>query len=145
MKRKVDPMGRFFVEFEIANNDDLVAAKLGLLDPNKVRRKKLRGLVDTGATKLILPKAIAAEMGFPVKRDKVKVRYADGRRGLRPEVGGIHVTLLGRENVFSAVVEPKRDEALIGAIVLEDLDFLADCSKQRLVPRDPDHIFSEIE
>jgi len=30
-------------------------------------------------------------------------------------------------------------------IVLEDLDFLVDCNKQRLVPRDPDFVVSEIE
>jgi hypothetical protein len=33
----------------------------------------------------------------------------------------------------------------IGAHVLEELDFLVDCEKQRLVPRDPKFIVSEIE
>ena len=42
-------------------------------------------------------------------------------------------------------VEPGRESALIGAIVLEDLDFLVDCAGQRLVPRDPKHIISEVE
>jgi hypothetical protein len=64
---------------------------------------------------------------------------------LRPEVGAVHLRLQGREDVFSAIVEPNRDTALIGAIVLEDFDFLVDCIKQRLVPRDPDHIVSEID
>ena len=36
------------------------------------------------------------------------------------------------------------DAALIGAIVLEDLDFLVECIKQCLVPRDPDYVVSEI-
>lgn len=44
-----------------------------------------------------------------------------------------------------AVVEPKRDTALIGAIVLEDLDFLVACTKLCLVPRGPDYVASEIE
>ena len=35
--------------------------------------------------------------------------------------------------------------ALIGAIVLEDLDLLVDCTNQRLVPRDPKYVVSEIE
>ena len=35
--------------------------------------------------------------------------------------------------------------ALIGAIVLEALDLLVDCRKQRLYPRDPDYVVSEIE
>jgi hypothetical protein len=53
--------------------------------------------------------------------------------------------LQGRDSIFKAAVEPKRDTALIGAIVLEDLDFLVDCEKQRLVPRDPRFIVSEAE
>jgi hypothetical protein len=43
------------------------------------------------------------------------------------------------------VIEPKRDSALIGAIVLEELDLLIDNTRQRLVPRDPRFIVSEIE
>jgi hypothetical protein len=57
----------------------------------------------------------------------------------------VRLHLQGRDGIFTAVVEPKRDTALIGAIVLEDLDFLVDCQKQRLVPRDPDFVVSEIE
>jgi hypothetical protein len=55
------------------------------------------------------------------------------------------VPLLGRGGVFSALVEPDRTDALIGAIVLEDLDFLVDCTRQMLFPRDPDMIVSEVE
>jgi hypothetical protein len=53
--------------------------------------------------------------------------------------------LLGHDGVFTAVVEPKRKTALIGAIVLEDLVFLVDRTLQQLVPRDPRFIVSEIE
>jgi len=35
--------------------------------------------------------------------------------------------------------------ALIGAIVLEDLDLLVDCQNQRVVPRDPSGAIYEIE
>ncbi len=93
----------------------------------------------------MLPEAVAKELGFEVRRVKVKVRYADGRRAKRSEVEGVRLYLLGRDDTFSAIVEPKRDTALIGAIVLEDLDFLVDCGKQCLVPRDPDFVVNEIE
>ena len=75
---------------------------------------------------------------------KVKVSFADGRRGMRRQVGGVYVTLQGRAGIFIAIVEPKRDTALIGAIILEDLDFLVDCKNLRLVPRDPDYVLAEI-
>ena len=51
----------------------------------------------------------------------------------------------GRESIFNAIVEPDRESALIGAIVMEDLDLLIDCTAQRLVPRDPKQIISEVE
>jgi hypothetical protein len=60
-------------------------------------------------------------------------------------VDGVHLTLLGRSSVFKASVEPRRTTALIGAFVLEDLDFLVDPTHQRLFPRDPNMIISEAE
>jgi hypothetical protein len=39
----------------------------------------------------------------------------------------------------------RRETALVGAIVLEDLDLLVDCVDQRLVPRDPSGPTYEIE
>ncbi|MBI4605120.1 MAG: hypothetical protein HY721_24415, partial [Planctomycetes bacterium] len=45
----------------------------------------------------------------------------------------------------SAVVEPNRPDALIGAIVLEELDLLPDMARQTLVPRDPHQVITEIE
>ena len=34
-------MGRFSVEFEISNHQDVVAARLGVLDADKIRRTRL--------------------------------------------------------------------------------------------------------
>jgi predicted aspartyl protease len=144
MPAQESKVGRFAVELEVANNEDVMQERLGLISSSQVRRATIRGVVDTGATRLILPSKIAKELGLIIKR-KVKVKYADGRRGLRPEVGNVYLKLLGRDDVFSAIIEPKRDSALIGAIVLEDLDFLVDCTKQRLYPRDPKFVVSEIE
>jgi predicted aspartyl protease len=137
-------MGRFKVAVELANNDDILAAKLGHLDPGKIRRVTVEAVVDSGATRLVLPAAVARQLGL-VATDKVGVRYADGRRARRDRVQGVYLKLLGRDSVFSAAVEPKRDTVLLGAIVLEELDFLIDCTQQRLVPRDPKYIISEIE
>jgi predicted aspartyl protease len=137
-------MGRFFVSFEVANNDDLVDARRGRIEPEKVRRVTLLGLVDPGASRLVLPKQVVKQLGLPVT-EHVKVTHADRRSAKRPVVQGVHVRLLNRESVFKATVESKRDTALIGALVLEDLDFLVDCAKQRLIPRDPRFILSEEE
>lgn len=138
-------MGRITVDIEIANNRDIELADAGYLAKAKVRRKAVQALVDSGATRLVLPLAVAEHLGLPIKKGKTEVRYADGRKALRAEVGAVYLRLQGRDGVYTAIVEPKRTTVLLGAIVLEDLDFLVDCAKLRLVPRDPDHIVSEIE
>jgi predicted aspartyl protease len=137
-------VGRFSVEIELANNEDLVLARAGRIKPDQVRRVKLDGVVDPGATRLVLPKKAVEQLGLPL-RDKVRVVYADKRRDLRHTVGNVWLKMQGRDGVFDALVEPKRDTALIGAIVLETLDFVVDCVAQKLVPRDPKYIICEVE
>jgi predicted aspartyl protease len=137
-------VGRFSVDFEVANYADLIRARDGTLPPDRVRRETIRGLVDSGATKLVLPQAVVKRLGFSLG-DPIKVRYADGRRAQRKGVEGVYVQLLGRHGTFTAICEPKREDALIGAIVLEDLDLLVDCVAQQVVPRDPTGATSEIE
>jgi predicted aspartyl protease len=139
----VKKVGRFYVELDLANNGDVVEAERGHLPLDKVRRVKVRGLVDSGASRLVLPRAVAEQLGLETTA-QVKVRYADGRSGKRPVVEGVYLELLGRHGVFTATVEAKRDTALIGAIVLEDLDFLIDPLKQCLYPRDPKFVVSEV-
>ena len=142
-KERTD-MGRFSVEIEVANNFDLMDVQRGRLKPEQVRRVKIPGVVDSGATRFVLPKKVVEQLGLPLG-DKVKVLYADKRRALRHTVGNVWLKMLNRHDVFTALVEPKRDTALIGAIVLETLDYLVDCVAQKVVPRDPKYIVSEIE
>ena len=44
-KAKEKAMGKFAVQVELANNDDLILAAAGHIDPGKVRRVKLEGVV----------------------------------------------------------------------------------------------------
>jgi predicted aspartyl protease len=137
-------MGRFSVEVELANHRDQILADNGHLPSDKVRRIRVRGVVDNGATRLVIPETVAKALGAEIS-GSVRVRYADGRLAERPIANDIHLTYGGRDSVFNAIVEPARESVLIGAIVREDLDFLIDCTGQRLIPRDPDRIISEVE
>jgi predicted aspartyl protease len=137
-------VGRFRVEFEVANYADLIRAQDGTIPLDRVRRETIRGMVDSGATKLVLPLAVVERLGLPLG-NPVRVRYADGRRARRREAKDVFVQLLGREGVFTAVSEPKRDTALIGAIILEALDLLVDSRHRRLLPRDPTGVIAEFE
>ncbi len=137
-------MGRFSVEFTLANSEDVVLTRRGLLPADPVRKITIEGLVDTGATRLVIPANVAEQLGVR-EVGEVQVRYADRRRETRQLVDDVLVELLGRQATFRAVVEPNRDSALIGAIVFEELDFVVDCVTRKLYPRDPDSLTSEIE
>jgi predicted aspartyl protease len=136
--------GRFSVEFEVTNYEDVVQARKGFLPAEQVRRARITGAVDTGATRLVLPASVVTALGVR-ETGHVTVRFADGRRETKTVVGDVQLEIQGRSRVFTAVVESARTDALIGAIVLEELDFVPDCTRQALVPRDPSGLFAEID
>src|SRR5437762_706481 len=105
-------MGRFSVEVELANDEDLVRAKDGRIAAQEVRRTRIRGVVDSGATRLVIPESVAKQLGLEVS-GSIKVRYADGRTADRPIAKRISLAYGGRESVFNAVVEPGRESVLI--------------------------------
>lgn len=143
-RTKGGTMGRVTVEVEVANRADVLLAQRGALPSEEVRRLRINGVVDTGATWLVLPKTVADQLGVAVT-GKVRVSYADRRQAMRSVVEDVQVELLGRSSSFNAIVEPKRKDILVGAIVLEALDLLVDCVTQTLQPRDPKQYTAEIE
>jgi predicted aspartyl protease len=137
-------MGRIDVTVTIANNFRVMHAKEGTIPSSEIAKVEVRGIVDTGAAKLVLPQRVADELNL-MPAGTVRVRYADNRSAKRPMVENVWLELAGRAGVFSAILEPKRETALIGAIVLEELDLICDCVTQSVRPRDPHGIISEIE
>ena len=137
-------MGRVTVEFPIANYWDVLRAKEGQLSPAEIRRTTISGIVDSGAARLVLPPWVVQDLGLP-EDGETGVRYADQRSARRMIVRNVWLELCGRGSVFTAIVEPDRQDALIGAIVLEELDLIVDCTRNEVRPRDPDRIISEIE
>jgi predicted aspartyl protease len=130
------PMGRVHVQFKIANNFDVMKVAEGEIPPERMRQVGMEGVIDTGATVLVLPESVVQFLGLRVAR-QTGVQYADGSKGVRNLVGNVYLELCGRGSVFDAVVEPNRDNALVGAIVLEVLDLLVDCNRKVVYPRDP--------
>ncbi len=137
-------MGRVIVQFELSNYYDIQQFEHGQLTPDKIRRVSLQGVVDTGAARLVLPAGVANQLGLPITGQSV-VRYADHRREQRDVAKDAFVQLAGRGGVFNAILEPARTDALLGAIVMEDLDLVVDCTGQRVLPRDPNTVITEVE
>jgi predicted aspartyl protease len=137
-------MGRFTVQLELLNHHDVLRAEDGVIREDQIRRSRIAGIVATGAARLVLSATVVAALGLP-ETGKTTVKYADGRRDQKKVVGESQLEIQGRRCVFSAVVEPNGTDALIGAIVLEELDLLPDCTTHSLVPRDVDLIVTELE
>ena len=133
-------VGRVTSEVVLANNEDLALASRGALAPENVRRVRAKGIVDTGANHVVLPKMIADQLGLPI-HGHATVRYADNRTVVKQ----LSLEVAGREGTFRAIVEPDRDSVLIGVLVLEDLDLIVDPGRETLVPRDPEHFTSVVE
>jgi predicted aspartyl protease len=136
-------MGLVTVEFTVANSLDLGMAARGAMPPEQVRQVEMKGMVDTGANWLVLPKTVVDQLGLPPTKPML-VRFGDGRLEFRDVVEQAWVEMFGRHGTFRAIVEPNRADALVGAIVLEDLDLLVDCSNQTLQPRNPEHMTGNV-
>jgi predicted aspartyl protease len=137
-------VGRFSVECQLANYEEVKWAAGGFIPPEQIHRTTISGVVDTGAARLVLPPSAVTALGL-AETGRTVVKFADGRREPRATVNDVQLEYQGRSGVFSAVVEPGRTDALIGAIVLEELDLLPDCKGKALVPRDPNATITEVE
>lgn len=145
MATSMEPtVGRFSVELDLTNDADLVKAEEGTIAPGEVRRATVRGVVDSGAALLVIPESVVRQLGLKASK-RTQVRYADGRTAERDVVDRLRLTYAGRNAVFQAIVEPARETALIGAIVLEALDLIVDWRHGSLLPRDPQTTIYEIE
>ena len=127
-------MGEIVVEIELENLEDRIDAQRGRIDEASVRREVIAGVVDTGARMLALPQDVVDRLGL-AELERVATTYADGRRGELPVAGPIDLRIGGRRMQAECIVVPTGAEALIGQIVLERLDLIADCANQTLGPR----------
>ena len=131
-------MGEIAVDFELENPVDRENFERGLGDESGVPRTRVQGIVDTGAMMLVLPQNVVEQLGLRVQ-DTVVVTYADNRKEERPVAGPVTVRICGRSTRTDCVVGPPSGEVLIGQIILEALDLIADCANRTLTARVPDH------
>lgn len=127
-------MGEVYVELDMENFADRVLADQGYLDPGQVRAERVKALVDTRATLLVLPQDLVEALGLK-SRGKAIVTYADERKEEREIAGVVTVKVGNRSMNVDCIVGPPRSEPLVGHIVLEGMDLIVDATAQKLVPR----------
>jgi clan AA aspartic protease len=136
-------MGEVRVRAKLTNAGDETLVRRGMLKPEQVRSCEADALVDTGATRTVLPSEIVSRLGLGI-RGQLAARYADGRNEAVGVTEPVIVEVAGRNTADEAMV--LGDEVLIGQTVLEKLDLVVDCNGQRLVqnPRHPDGPVSRV-
>jgi clan AA aspartic protease len=126
-------------KIKLVNSHDEENVRRGLARPEDVRAVEIEALVDTGATTLVLPADVVEQLGL-AEAGRRKVRYANGQVAEVPWVGGIRITILGRDTITNAMVEAPGTMPLIGQMQLEELDLLVDPKSRelRVNPASPD-------
>ena len=126
-------MGEIVASMKLENTVDRDIASEGLRDESTVRSATVDGVVDTGAVMLMLPEDVVGRIGLKT-RSEVAVTCANEYRETRQVAGPVTVKIGDRVMNADCIVGPPSSEPLIGQIVLEALDLVADCRNQALAP-----------
>jgi predicted aspartyl protease len=132
-------MGEITIEIELENAGDRAVYEQGYVEESAIRTYRLAALVDTGAVMLVLPRNVVERLGLRTQRTVI-VPYADERKEERPVAGPLTITIGDRFMNADCIVGPPLSESLIGQVVLEELDLMADCVNRALTsrPESPD-------
>ncbi len=136
-KMETETMGKVLVTATIENLEDLYQVKLGLLPDDQVRRVEISDAVaDTGATTLLLPRAMVAALGL----EPLRARHSRGLGGdfLLQMYRAVRLTIQGRDCLVDVGEIGDEYPVLIGQIPLEALDWVVDTKGRRLIGN-PDH------
>ena len=127
---------RHTTEIELANLEDVALANRGIIAREEVRRITIEdALVDTGATRLCLPKPIIEQLGLtPFGNAKARTVAGIVDRIIYSEV---RFTILAREGSLPVTDLPADAPVLVGHMVLKQLDLCLDIRKGLIY--NPDH------
>lgn len=123
-------MGEVRVQVKLINATDERLVNRGLLNPNLLRVYETQALVDTGATRTVIPMKIVQLLGLRISGQQ-KAKYADARQETVGLTSSVTIQMEGLEATQTTLVAG--DEVLIGQTVLEELNLLVDCKGECLI------------
>lgn len=127
-------MGEIRVKVRLENLGDLCQVNVGKLPKNEVRSAEVEAIVDTGAVMSLLPRDLVDQLGL-LPLGKMRVSLADDRRIELDRAGGLMFTVCGRNIEVECLVGPAGCEPLLGQLIMEGLDLIADPGRRTLTPR----------
>ena len=127
---------RHTTTIELVNRKDMNLAEAGVIKPEDVRRVTVDdAIVDTGATRLSLPKPLIEQLGLtPIGETRARTTNGIVDRLIYSEV---RFTVLERSGTLEITELPANVPVLVGHIVLEMLDLCVDIRKGLIY--NPDH------
>src|SRR5438093_1600598 len=132
---KREQMGEVYTRVRLTNALDQELVRRGVLEPDNVHTCEVDALVDTGATRSIIPLDLVRQLDLTIVRETLGI-LADGNRVAAGVSSGIVFHIQGRETEENAYV--LGDQVLIGQTVLESTDLLVDCASRTVIPKHPD-------
>ena len=114
----------------------LTIAMITLLNPRKpeVMPVSVEALADTGSVHMVIPQHLSSQLQLEEQARK-EVTLADGSKRLVPYVGPLEIRFKNRVGFMGALV--MGDQALLGAIPMEDMDLVVN-PRDRRVDVNPD-------
>jgi clan AA aspartic protease len=125
-------MGLIHADIELVSIDDKALARKGYLSDDKIKKVKVRALVDSGAYMLSINEEIKMQLDLAVL-DEQEAELADGTLRKVEIVGPVEIRFENRITSVNAVVLPSNTEVLLGTIPMEDMDVLIDPKAQKLI------------
>lgn len=89
-------------------------------------------LVDSGASYSLLPKSVWSRLNL-TPDELFECILADGQRIFRP-MSECKISVLGKSRTTPVILGEEDDEALLGVISLEQMGFVLDPFKRKLLP-----------
>jgi clan AA aspartic protease len=143
LKEQAKPyLGEVRIKVKLSNVADQAAVAAGQLSPDQVRNVEADAMVDTGAVRSCIPAPLLERLGIK-PYDRVTVELADGRKNEVGIADGVRFEIMHRRSSDDALI--LGDEVLIGQTLLEKMDLLVDCTRQRLVPAHPEGAVNKLK
>jgi len=129
---EMSTMGKVIVTAKLINLQDLYVAQCGFRPADQVRSVEVTdAMADTGATSLMAPRRVIAQLGLRPFRTR-QARTCAGPIALQ-FYEAVRLVVQGREFTCDVAEVPDDCPVLIGQIPLEGLDFVVDPQRPRLI------------
>jgi len=129
-------MGKIKEKVLVKNYVDIAKASEDLIQEDAIRSIEIEAIADTGAAFLCLPPNVIEKLGLLYSHSR-RIITANGE-AKRRIFSVASITIQDRETRMNVMENDQTTPALIGYLVLEDLDLVPDPKSQKLIPN-PEH------